>query len=105
MRKLPKQWKHWCKLAGMKPHSNRPSAERGEWAWWYLKGRGRVWRINDKGMFQCGDTYADFDRWALCEIEEATMPINHREFRETVANLLRQQAANAEITGSQERSF
>ncbi len=86
--KLPKQWKHWCEKAGLRPHSNRPSSERGEWAWWYLKGHGRVWRINDKGMFQCGDTYADFDRWALCDIEEIPLPQYDKEFELAIKTLL-----------------
>jgi hypothetical protein len=94
MQKLPKQWKHWCRMAGLKPHSNRPSRERSEWAWWYLQGRGRYWRINDKGMFQCGDTYAEFDRWALCDIEQEPRPNSMSEFSKTVAVLLNRKSSN-----------
>ena len=87
--KLPKQWKHWCRSAKLWPHSNKPSRERGEWGWWYLKGHGRVWRVNNKGMFQCGDTYAEFDRWALCNIEQEPKPATLKEFLTTVNVLLR----------------
>lgn len=99
--KLPKQWKHWCKKVGMKPHSNRPSSERDQWAWWYLKGRGRVWRINDKGMFQCGDTYADFDRWALCDIEQEPLPKTERAFMNAVTAMLRRKVPNASVSGAE----
>lgn len=82
--KLPKQWKHWCKTARLKPHSNR--VVRGPW--FYLQGRGHYWRVNCYGMFQRGDTYKDFDRWALCDVTEAPMPENLTKFLETVNTLL-----------------
>lgn len=74
--KLPKQWRHWCANQHLKPTGRG----RRRWGWFYLKGRGRVWRVNDKGMFQRGDTYADFDRWALCSIIETPMPKTQAEF-------------------------
>jgi len=85
MIKLPKQWKHWCRAARLAP---RDSGRRGQYAWMYLRGRGREWRLNDRGMLQCGDTYADFDRWALCDIREAGAPKSRAEFLATVRDLL-----------------
>lgn len=78
---LPKQWKHWCADSHLKPHHHAGG-------WMYLRGRGRFWRVNCWGDFQCGDTYADFDRWALCNIHEAPMPRTREQFREAVAGLL-----------------
>lgn len=86
--KLPKQWKHWCRSAKLVPHSNRPSRERSSRSWLYLKGHGRMWRVNCHNAFQCGDTYADFDRWALCCIHETPCPTNRAEFLSTVDQLL-----------------
>lgn len=92
--KLPKQWKHWCQKAGLDRHTRTRGVHKGRYpgAWLYLKGRGRVWRLNDKGMFQCGDTYAEFDRWALCDIEALPRPNSLAEFLTTVEQLLQRKA-------------
>jgi hypothetical protein len=95
--KLPKQWKHWCKLAKLRPASKRKP--RSPYAYFYLRGHGRCWRVNCDGMLQCGDTYADFDRWALSDITEASLPGNLHNFVETVKLLLAEKLlanANAE---------
>lgn len=84
--KLPKQWKHWCSLANLRIHGRR--AFRHKWTYFSLKGQGRVWRVNDRAMFQCGDTYEDFDRWALCDIRQAPIPRTKVEFLATVKALL-----------------
>lgn len=84
MIKLPKQWKHWCKKNNLRPHFGG----RRQHDWFYLKGQGRVWRINSLGMLQCGDTYEDFDRWALCDIEEAPLPLTEKCFEVYVAVLI-----------------
>lgn len=78
--KLPKQWKHWCKDQRL----------RTTWGknWFNLMGRGHFWRINCHGMFQRGDTYEDFDRWALCDIKEVPMPKTRQEFRDSIKFLL-----------------
>lgn len=88
--KLPKQWKHWCRRAKLVPHSSRPSRERSSSSWLYLKGRGHLWRVNCHNAFQCGDTYAEFDRWALCDIHETRCPTTHAEFMTAVESLLAQ---------------
>lgn len=84
--RLPKQWEHWCRDQKLSPHGKRYKKSRSEWL--YLQGRGHYWRVNCHGMLQRGDTYADFDRWALCEIDEAPMPTTRAEFRNAVRNLL-----------------
>lgn len=85
--KLPKQWKHWCKLAKLRPLGTGRFSRR-----WYshltVKGRGRVWRVNDKEMFQCGDRIPDFDRWALSSICETPVPKTKDEFLEAIRLLL-----------------
>jgi hypothetical protein len=84
--KLPKQWRHWCRLANLRIHDGSKWARRKH-AWFYLKGRGRVWRVNCFGVLQRGDTYEDFDRWALCDIRELPMPKTQKEFLDTIARL------------------
>jgi hypothetical protein len=76
--KLPKQWKHWCKKHGFRTHGSEKYF-RG-CGWLYLKGHGYCWRVNCYGMFECGDSYTKFDRWALCEIVEKPLPKTEREF-------------------------
>lgn len=82
---LPKQWKHWCKDQRLTIHG---LGRKRMGNWFYLKGRGHYWRVNCYGMLQRGDTYADFDRWALCDIEEVAMPRTRAQFRAAVAKLL-----------------
>lgn len=80
--KLPKQWKHWCRLANL-----RPTYAGGSWT--YLKGRGRMWRVDCAGFLCCGDTYDRFDRWANSDaIVRAPMPKTEAEFLATVKNLV-----------------
>lgn len=83
---LPKQWKHWCKDQKLTVHG-RGSRKRMDY-WFYLKGRGHYWRVDCDGLLQRGDTYADFDRWALCSIEEVAMPKTRAQFRAAVKKLL-----------------
>ena len=98
MSKLPKQWKHWCRGAKLKPHGRGPHRDHGGSVWFYLRGRGRYWRVNDKWQFQCGDTYADFDRWALCDIRQQPIPTSRAEFMAAVRALLSGHAAPASAT-------
>lgn len=64
--KLPKQWKHWVRSAGLGLGKPRRKWERNmNLHWINLVGRGHQWRINMYGEFQCGDTNEKFDRWAL----------------------------------------
>ena len=79
MIKLPKQWKHWCADSKLRVCDNKG---------FYLKGRGRHWRLNCHEMFECGDTYDEFDRWARCKIESVLMPKTRAEFRTVVKHLL-----------------
>lgn len=88
MNKLPKQWKHWCQKAGLRLHSAADSYSRRDSAWYYLKGHGRVWRINCYGMLQCGDTLKEFDRWALCNIVEIELPTSLAQFKVAVRGLV-----------------
>lgn len=84
---LPKQWKHWCKANKLRlQNTHRCTSNRGEWI--YLIGHGHVWRINDENMFQMGDNYETFDRWALCDIEMVSLPKSLTEFNEAVKTLI-----------------
>lgn len=96
--KLPKQWKHWCADQRMRLHGRKFSHGIKEWL--YLKGHGHYWRVNCFGMFQCGDTYEEFDRWALCDIVETPMPTTREEFRQAIKKLLQEKrlATTAEPT-------
>jgi hypothetical protein len=57
--KFPKQWKHWAKLAGLKPYTIRGGA--GNFG---FTGRGRHWRVSRFGDFQSSFHLRDFDRWS-----------------------------------------
>lgn len=83
--KLPKQWRHWCASMHLRPNYRRGKAH---WNWFYLKGRGHMWRVNCFAEFQRGDTYAEFDRWALCSIDAAEIPKTKAEFKATVLRLV-----------------
>lgn len=84
--KLPKQWRHWCADRGLKIHGKKRG--QSHWQWFYLKGKGHYWRVNCDGMLERGDAYADFDRWALCTVDEVPLPKTLAEFRAAVARLL-----------------
>jgi hypothetical protein len=86
--KLPKQWKHWCQKAGLRMHGATWTGRNKKY-WCYLKGRGFVWRINCFGHFQRGDTHEEFDRWALCQIDQINhIPQSEAEFLNTVELLI-----------------
>lgn len=88
MNKLPKQWKHWCKLNRLGT-MGRTKKERSQYSWCYLIGRGHVWRLNCHNMLQRGDTIEEFDRWALCQdIFQEPMPQTLEEFTNFVKKAL-----------------
>lgn len=41
-------------------------------------------------MYQCGDTYKEFDRWALCAIKESVRPTTEAEFIASVKHLIKE---------------
>lgn len=88
MQKLPKQWKDWCKAARLRPRDKGRDKRGLGFAWFYLHGHGREWRVSCFGVLQCGDTYAEFDRWALCSIKDIELPKSKSEFVEAVKNLV-----------------
>lgn len=82
---LPNQWKDWCSALQLKPFT---SSDRNRHRLYYLKGRGYVWRVNYLGMFQRGDSLKDFNRWALCDIEETNLPKTYKELKQFVEEVL-----------------
>lgn len=83
--KLPKQWRHWCKLAGLRPEGGHG---QGNWRWVYLIGRGRRWRLNCYNQFQMSVPLKEFDRWANSVAAfYARCPQTEREFL-TVVNTM-----------------
>lgn len=88
--KLPKQWKHWCQKLNLRRHSSKINKwDRNINSWFYLKGRGFVWRIDCFGHFQRGDRIEDFDRWALCNISEIDfVPNTFKSFESWVIALI-----------------
>lgn len=86
--KLPRQWKDWCAAAKLRPRDKVCDRRGLRSAWFYLHGHGREWRVNCDFALQCGDTYADFDRWALCNIHQAPLPTSKAQFQATVRALL-----------------
>ena len=81
--KLPKQWRDWCKSQNLKPYSRRFGGQASH-HWFYLKGRGRVWRVNCHGQFERGDRLQEFDRWALCDSVKQPLPKTKQEFAAAV---------------------
>ena len=74
--KLPKQWKHWARKAGL-----RTESRRGRFSGFYLVGRGRRWRVNCYGEFECSCPTEHFDRWANSRGEAMdTIPKTESEF-------------------------
>ena len=59
MIKLPKQWMYWAQKAGLCREWGRGKQGRN-----YLIGRGRRWRVDCNGVFECSCPTQYFDRWA-----------------------------------------
>lgn len=84
--KYPKQWNYWCTLANLRP-AHLKYQKRGQ-PWSDIKGLGRRWRVDCYGQLCCGDTHAEFDRWALSHyIARAPIPKTQAEFLATVERL------------------
>ena len=77
--KLPKQWRDWCRSQNLKPMT-RSLRGQAQHHWFYLKGHGRVWRVNCYAEFERGDTLQEFNRWALCDIVRQPLPKTKKEF-------------------------
>ncbi len=85
MQKLPKQWKHWCRKNGL-----RIKGKYSYIAAFYPVGYGHHWRLNCHEQFELGDSFEDFDRWALCDIVSVPKPTSLAEFTKAVTHLLEQ---------------
>lgn len=83
--KLPKQWRHWCKLMKLKPEGRYKYRHR----YFALKGRGRRWRINMYGEFQMSEKEETFDRWANSLEKSVDMPKTKDEFIIAVKEMLK----------------
>ena len=90
--KLHKSWKHWCRKYGLRIHCSYRTTRysRKEYGWFYLKGKGHVWRINCDDQLEMGDTYAEFDRWALCDVVSVDMNTitNEKQFKAAIDRLI-----------------
>ena len=85
--KLPKQWKHWARLAGLKA-TGRAFHSRGLYAGLYLRGKNRNWRVTCHGDFECSCPLEHFDRWANSHGAYAVkFPQNEAEFLAIVKQL------------------
>jgi hypothetical protein len=71
--KLPKQWKHWVRSAGLR-FDGFGKYKRSRHNIYSMRGHGRHWRVNCHGEFQCSEPYAGFDRWANSHQETFQMP-------------------------------
>ncbi len=81
--KLPKQWRHWCRL-----NKIRPETPRRKYSYFYLIGHGRRWRVSDRGKFQISGPLHEFDRWAKSTIGEIELPSTMDAFNVAVQFLL-----------------
>lgn len=82
---LPKQWRHWCKLMKLKPEGR---GYRHRHRYYALIGRGRHWRINMYGEFQMSEKHETFDRWANSLEKSVPMPLNEKDFKNAVKEML-----------------
>lgn len=81
--KLPKQWLHWAKKAGLKPERRRGRGNK-----LYLVGRARRWRVNCHNDFECSCPLEHFDRWANSRgARMDSLPKTEAEFLAAVAML------------------
>lgn len=85
--KLPKQWRHWVRQSGLRLYGKSWTARNTAY-WHYFKGKGFVWRVNCYNMLQRGDRIEDFDRWALCNIDEVPLPTTQAEFNNAIKTLV-----------------
>lgn len=85
----PKQWRHWCKSAGLKIDGDSSLKRKRVFCMdWYLLGHNRYWRVNIYGDFQCGGTFEKFDRWATTTTTQTNLPRSRAEFKASVQQLL-----------------
>jgi hypothetical protein len=82
--RLPRQWRHWCRLAGLRTQYHR----RIQSSHWTLQGLGRNWRVNSRGVFQVSCVLEDFDRWSNSTLAEVSLPQSLAEFEKSVRLLL-----------------
>lgn len=80
--KLPKQWRHWCRVWWrLRPYRRRD--------WHLLRGHGCAWRVTESG-FQCARIPSG--RWKYLwgpDAVQMPMPKTYREFCDTVHEMLR----------------
>ena len=85
-KKPPKQWRQWCRKAGLKLHGR---IRRYDSAWYYLEGHGRYWRLNASRELEVSDKKINFDRWANSVMHKVPCPfVNEKVFVATVKELL-----------------
>lgn len=85
--KLPKQWKHWCDKVGLQSTCRTTHKFGGYDKYYYLKGKGRHWRVTCHGDFQASNLYEDFDRWANSVKCTFTVPARYSEFEKIVESV------------------
>lgn len=84
--KLPKQWRDWCRSMKLRPEGRKRG--QSQYQWYSLQGRGHRWRVNCHGVFQIGDPYDEFDRWARCTVFGSELPTTKKQFQDVVRQLL-----------------
>ncbi|MHD0644080.1 hypothetical protein ACYPKM_00420 [Pseudomonas aeruginosa] len=102
---LPKQWKHWCRIAGLRVQYRKGRGGRKKHTLFNLVGRGFVWRVTANHTFQRGDTITRFDRWALCAIEETRIPMTKAAFVDAVESLLAMPSSHEELSKTSRPKF
>ena len=92
---LPKQWRHWCKEAGLSP-TCKDSRKQANWR--ELEGLGYIWSINDVGRFTC--TKLRYATPQNCDIVSASyIPNTKKEFTAILKDHLRSQAKQLYFSG------
>ncbi len=89
IKRLPKQWGHWCRLTGLRKEGRKGGRKyRAGWAWFSLQGRGRRFRVSCDGTLDVSCREDDFDRWANSYVTGVPCPKTEAEFRKAIGDLL-----------------
>ncbi|MBI6725686.1 hypothetical protein YA0089_18950 [Pseudomonas viridiflava] len=83
LNKLPKSWLHWMRESGI-----RPETRRRWYSGYYLKGRGRHWRVDCNGQLEVSCPFDDFDRWANSGVAEVPVPTTRAGLKQAIEDLL-----------------
>ena len=87
--KLPKQFRHWCMLHGLKPYVSYQYCRQSKHKYLYLTAGEYYYRVNDMGKFQQSRPIADFNGWADSTQHTFDLPRTKEDFNHVMKNFSR----------------